>query len=79
MSIKRVFFDIDDTILQNNDNSTISPELIKRIADMQSKGIKVHLATGRGYVSTVPVAKLLGIKDELVLYNGAVVADVDDI
>lgn len=77
MSIKRVFFDIDDTILQNNDNSTISPELIKRIADMQEKGIKVHLATGRGYVSTVPVAKLLGIKDELVLYNGAVVADVD--
>ncbi|WP_068269121.1 Cof-type HAD-IIB family hydrolase [Caviibacter abscessus] len=77
MNIKRVFFDIDDTILQNNDNSTISTDLIKRISEMQEKGIKVHLATGRGYVSTVPVAKALGIKDELILYNGAVVVDVN--
>ena len=67
MSIKSIFFDIDDTILQNNDNNTIDKELITRIKELQDMGIKVHIATGRGYVSTIPVAKKLGLKDELVI------------
>lgn len=77
MKIERIFFDIDDIILQNNDNSTISSELIERIKKLQDMGIKIHLATGRGFVSAIPVAKILGIKDELILYNGAVVVDMD--
>jgi len=77
LSIKSIFFDIDDTILQNNDNNTIDKELITRIKELQDMGIKVHIATGRGYVSTIPVAKKLGLKDELVIYNGAMVTDLE--
>ena len=77
MSIKSIFLDIDDTILQNNDNNTIDKELITRIKELQEMGVKVHIATGRGYVSTVPVAQKLGLKDELVIYNGAIVSDLE--
>lgn len=77
MSIKRIYLDIDNTIMYNNDISTISDELIAEISRLKNKNIVVRIATGRIYDATKAILEKLNISDITVLYNGALAVDKD--
>ncbi|WP_028546750.1 Cof-type HAD-IIB family hydrolase [Paenibacillus taiwanensis] len=60
MNIKMVFFDLDGTIV-DNESEQVPTSTIQSIKALQQKGIQVVIATGRSYLFTKSVGKLLGI------------------
>lgn len=73
--IKMVVTDIDGTIL--NWSGLFSPFVIDCINEMQEKGIKVVLATGRMHASTVPISRALSLNNPIISYQGGLIKDVD--
>lgn len=74
--IKAIVLDIDGTLL--NSNHTVSEKTKEKIVEIQKKGIKVLLASGRptqGMWKFVEQLELDKYKGFLVSYNGAVVTD----
>lgn len=69
--VKLLVFDLDDTLL--NDQIAISLRSQQAIRAAVEQGIKVTLATGRMYCSTVFFADLLDVNVPLITYNGAMV------
>ncbi|KXT74594.1 Hydrolase (HAD superfamily) [Streptococcus sp. DD10] len=67
MEIKAVFFDIDGTLV--NDSRTVLKSTEKAILALQSQGILVGLATGRGPHFVKPFMEDLNL-DFAVTYNG---------
>jgi Cof subfamily protein (haloacid dehalogenase superfamily) len=65
--------DIDGTIVAND--LAIRPEVAAAIAAAQVRGVRVTLATGRMYGSTLPYAEQLGIRDPLICYQGGMIRD----
>ncbi len=64
--------DVDGTLL--NDDGTLSEENARAVAMLIAHGVPVTLATGRTEATALPLARTLGLRVPLVLYNGAVVA-----
>ncbi|HEX3032772.1 MAG TPA: HAD-IIB family hydrolase, partial [Bacillota bacterium] len=58
--VKLIVFDLDDTLL--NSNLEISPRTFQAIKQVEAKGIKVTLATGRMYASAISLARSLGLE-----------------
>ena len=75
--IKMVATDIDGTIL--NWDGEFSPRVVKCIQELNSKGIKVVLVTGRMHSSAVPILNKLGLLTPIVSYQGGLVKDVDNV
>jgi Cof subfamily protein (haloacid dehalogenase superfamily) len=73
VSYQLLALDIDGTIVAND--LAIRPEVTTAIAAAQARGIRVTLATGRMYGSTLPYAKRLGIHDPLICYQGGMIRD----
>jgi Cof subfamily protein (haloacid dehalogenase superfamily) len=73
VSYRLLALDIDGTILAND--LVILPEVTEAIGAAQARGIRVTLATGRMYGSTVPYAQRLGIRDPLICYQGGMIRD----
>ena len=73
MSYQLLALDIDGTIVAND--LTILPEVATAIAAAQARGVRVTLATGRMYGSTLPYAKRLEIHDPLICYQGGMIRD----
>ncbi len=74
--IKLVALDLDGTIV--NDRLEISPKVLKLLQHLLTKaGVKVVLATGRMFFSALPFAREIGITDPLVVYQGAMVRELD--
>ncbi|SDE41376.1 Cof-type HAD-IIB family hydrolase [Sporomusa acidovorans] len=71
--IKLMVFDLDDTLLNNH--IAISQRTQQAIRQAVGCGIKVTLATGRMYCSTIPFASQLELDMPLITYNGAMVSD----
>ncbi|WP_094606134.1 Sugar phosphatase YidA [Sporomusa silvacetica DSM 10669] len=71
--IKLMVFDLDDTLLNNN--ISISQRTQQAIRQAMNQGIKVTLATGRMYCSTILFARKLELKMPLITYNGAMIND----
>lgn len=69
--IKMIATDIDGTIL--NWDGHFSPKVIDCIKNLDKKGIKVVLVTGRMHSSTTPIAEILGLKTPIVSYQGGLV------
>lgn len=67
--------DMDDTLL--NSQRDISPRTRRAIAEAQSRGVRVVLATGRMYSSARPYAEQLRLRGPLITYNGALVKTVE--
>lgn len=76
MRIKAVALDLDGTLLTEDKKITeISKQILK---DLERKGIKIYLVTGRTYVSAKPFADELGLNSVIITYNGAKVVDYKD-
>ncbi|WP_410207459.1 Cof-type HAD-IIB family hydrolase [Fusobacterium sp.] len=76
MRIKAVALDLDGTLLTEDKKITkLTKEVLK---EMEKKGIRVYLVTGRTYVSAKPFADELGLNSVIVTYNGAKVVDYRD-
>lgn len=66
-----VAIDMDGTLLNND--LKISPAARKVIKEVEQRGIKVTLCTGRMFASAKKYADELGINVPLITYNGALV------
>lgn len=62
-------FDLDGTLLA--DTGTVVPATRAVVNQLLERGIVVMIATGRSEVSTLPVARDLGLETPTVIYNGA--------
>ena len=71
--IKLIALDIDGTIMDRN--FSISGEVKNAIKDAMDRNIHIILATGRMYSATVPIAKELGLKTPLIVYQGSLVRE----
>lgn len=75
MKYKLIVSDFDDTIV--DDSQQIDANTIKKIHDYQAMGGKFVLCTGRMISAIIPHAKKMGLKGEIIGYQGAVVADIE--
>ena len=73
MRIKAIFMDLDGTLL--NSNHTVSEILKDKLQELQSKGMKIFISTGRSYVASEPFIKEIGIIEPVITYNGARITD----
>lgn len=64
-------FDLDGTLLA--DTGEALPATRRALDALRERGIVVMLATGRSEVSTLPVARDLGLETPAVIFNGAAV------
>lgn len=74
--IKLVVIDLDGTLL--DDQKHIQPVNQEAICKVQTMGILVTIATGRGIASTRRYAEQLRIAEPLITYNGAMISTADN-
>lgn len=73
---KALIADIDGTLVPiKGDGSDIDESTIQAVADAIERGIQISLATGRGWNSTKPVVKRLGIEDLCIIEGGSCIID----
>ncbi len=75
MKYKLIISDFDDTIL--NSSMEYSEELVAAIREYEAEGGHFHIATGRMTDAILPYARKLGLKGDLLTYQGSVVADIE--
>lgn len=75
MTYKLIVSDFDDTIV--DDSQAISESTINAIRDYEERGGKFVLCTGRMISAIIPHAKKMGLKGDIVGYQGAVIADIE--
>lgn len=73
--VKWVYFDLDGTIVPSSHK--ISNRTIMALMYLQSKGIKIGIATGRSYFFTESIAKNLNVDLPIICVNGAWVVKKD--
>ena len=77
LKIKAVALDMDGTLLCSDHKP--SEKTKQFLLDIEKKGVKVIIATGRSFGGTEATAKLLGLDNGIVLcYNGAKVVNYKD-
>ena len=67
-NIKAIFMDLDGTVLTSWHK--VSKNLIKKLRELEGKGVKTFVATGRTFSSSKPFVEMLGIKNPVINYNG---------
>lgn len=72
-NIKMIALDIDGTIMKKD--FTISDRVKSALKNASDAGIKVVLATGRMYSSTVDIAKELGLNTPIISYQGGLIKE----
>ncbi|MDT8446951.1 MAG: HAD family hydrolase [bacterium] len=70
MKYEMVVFDLDGTLLDSN--FELTEETIGAVHGLRELGLRVSVATGRGYGSAEPFLERLGIIEPMVFSNGAV-------
>ncbi len=73
MKIKAIFMDLDGTVLRSD--HTVSEKLKEKLKELQDKGIKIFISTGRTYTSSLPYISELGITTPVITYNGGRIMD----
>lgn len=74
MDCKLLAIDLDDTLL--GDDLVISQETKQAVKKAKAAGVKVVIATGRMYCSALPYAQELGLAEEIITYNGALMKKI---
>src|SRR4051794_22746093 len=64
-----IIVDLDGTILP--DFTNVDQKAAEVLRKLKEKGHKVCIATGRNYLSTLPIYKEIGLDTFLITYNGA--------
>ena len=67
-NIKAIFMDLDGTVLTSEHK--VSENLIKKLRELEEKGVKTFIATGRTFISSKPFVEMLEIKNPVINYNG---------
>lgn len=75
MKYKLIISDFDDTILDSG--MEYSPELPEAIRAYEAAGGHFHIATGRMTDAILPYARKLGLKGDLLTYQGSVVVNAE--
>lgn len=76
MKIKAVALDLDGTLLTTDKRiSDINKEVLK---ELNNRGVKIFLVTGRTYLATKPYALDLDTGGVVIAYNGAKVVDYEN-
>ncbi len=77
---KLIALDLDETLL--NSDSTVSEKNKKAIQAAKDKGVKIALATGRGYETVQGTLEEIGLKDKpgeyVISFNGGVIVENKD-
>ena len=73
MNYKLLALDLDGTTLSAG--LDIDPAVSQAIMAAQAQGVRVTIATGRMFGSTVPYARQLNIHDPVICYQGALIRD----
>ncbi len=75
--IKMVALDLDGTIV--NEDLKISDKTLKVLKHLiQNTDVRVVIATGRMFTSALPFATQIGIVEPLVIYQGAMIKNLDN-
>lgn len=69
--------DIDGTLLRSD--KTVSPRTLAALAAAQRAGVRIVLITGRRYPAARRVAAQLPCETDLVLHNGALIIEGEDV
>ena len=72
---KLIVFDLDGTLL--SDDFILSDITIQSVEELKKMGLRVTVATGRGFFSAKPFLEKLNITEPMVFSNGAVYDDPD--
>lgn len=73
--IKLIALDLDGTIV--NDKLEISQPTLAMLHRVRTENnVKVILATGRMFPSTIPFARTIGLSDPVISYQGAMIRDI---
>lgn len=76
MNYKLIATDLDGTLLNSEHSiSSFTTEILK---ELDRRGIKVVVATGRSYSSLKPRVHILGLEHPIICYNGAMIRDGRD-
>ena len=73
MKIKAIFTDLDGTLLKND--HTVPENVKEKFKELEEKGVKIFISTGRSFKSSYPFVKELDIKTPVITYNGGRIAD----
>lgn len=72
MDIKLIALDLDGTVV--NEELEISPRTVRTLQTVLTQtDVRVVIATGRMYASSLPFAQTMGITDPIVAYQGALI------
>lgn len=71
--IRLLALDLDDTLVVSG--RPVSPRNCAAIAAVREKGVKVVIATGRGFAGSMPIPKQLGLTEPVINYGGSLVSD----
>lgn len=71
--IRLLALDIDDTLVISG--QPVSPRNAAAIAKAREKGVKVVIATGRGFLGSAPIRDQLNLTEAVINYGGALVSD----
>lgn len=69
-----IALDIDGTLI--NKKGEVLEKTKKAIQEILERGIKVTLATGRIWTSVEYLVKTLGLREPIILHNGALIRDI---
>jgi Cof subfamily protein (haloacid dehalogenase superfamily) len=69
--------DIDGTLLRSD--KTVSPRTLQALAAAQRAGVRIALVTGRRYPAARRVAAQLDCRTDLVLHNGALIIEGEEV
>jgi len=75
LKYKLLALDIDDTLTKSPDR--IPEENLQAIRKAQKAGIFVTIATGRGFLGSTPIWKLLDIRGPVINFGGAVIGNTE--
>ncbi len=64
-----ILLDLDGTLL--DESSRVHPENARALRELEARGVRVMLATGRSTASTTPILDELGLRTPAVTFNGA--------
>jgi Cof subfamily protein (haloacid dehalogenase superfamily) len=73
--VKTIFLDLDGTTL--NEKGIVNKEVEICLRKLQNLNISVYLVSGRSYESMFPTYLTLGLKTQLIAYNGAQLVEAD--
>lgn len=74
LPIQLLALDLDGTIV--NEQLHISDRVKACLEDLDKRGVKVVIATGRMFLSTIAFANQLGLRNPVISYQGAVIRDL---